>query len=72
MTKLEVYVCDRCGTRIYLREGNEPNSLLHKPTGKLLHLCEDCNSSFDFWIEYTEEFDNLANKIALKITGEVE
>jgi len=65
--RLKVYRCDRCGKIFYLNIDEVPFTL---KTESELHFCQDCEASFSFFMEYTDEFDKLADKLAEKEASE--
>ena len=68
MVQLDCYKCDRCGKEYSLEHGQIPEHIVESSSGKqrTSDLCEDCISSFYFWLsrQYYKRFDKLAGELA--------
>lgn len=78
MTQKNMFECDRCEKEFYLTVGQEPITLKHsewKNDETIIHLCEDCDSTFWYFNKYVKRFDALATKIVdeeIKVEDEKE
>jgi len=70
MTKYEIYECDRCGKRMQLDV--TPQCIKDIKGDASYDLCEDCYCSFGYFLEYTKDFDELADKLCAKEIEEIE
>ena len=86
MTQLKTFKCDRCGKEFNKEVNSIPDKLIKVDAKTFnpatdfdskenrnsleLDLCIDCDSSLAYWIQYYKEFDKVAEKLALKETGE--
>ena len=71
--RIETYECDRCHKKYTLPEDVMPNQvgwISHGESFGDKDFCEECEASFAYFMEYVEDFDRLADKLALKETGE--
>jgi len=66
MTKLDTYICDRCGRQFTVQSGINPDQCTLVEQGGPLRewdLCGDCSTVLIYCYRYHKEFDKLANKI---------